>query len=178
MKKFITGYFVGAVSLIPGISGGTILFISNEFENFITILTSKKSKNEYMYLLVIISGIILGAISTSKIVEYLFIKIPYETLIMFTTFLLLSINKIIKETSSKYKLSLLYLFFGSLIIMILSSLITNISYTYEIIPDITISFLIIFIFSGLLDGFITILPGISGSMVMMILRPYYLYKSF
>ena len=30
----------------------------------------------------------------------------------------------------------------------------------------------------MLDGFITILPGISGSMVMMILGPYYLYKSF
>ena len=44
MKKFIIGFFVGAVSLIPGISGGTILFITKEFENFTCSLISKKDK--------------------------------------------------------------------------------------------------------------------------------------
>ena len=45
-------------------------------------------------------------------------------------------------------------------------------------PRLTITFLFIFSLCGALDGFITILPGVSGSMVMMILGPYYLYKSY
>ena len=45
-------------------------------------------------------------------------------------------------------------------------------------PKITLFFLIVFMLCGLLDGFFTILPGISGSMMMMLLGPYFLYKSY
>lgn len=45
-------------------------------------------------------------------------------------------------------------------------------------PKITIPFLILFSLAGALDGALTIFPGISGSMTMMILGPYYLYKSY
>lgn len=177
MKTFIAGFFVGAVSLIPGISGGTILFISNEFESFTTILTNKKSKSDYTYLFKIIGGMIIGAILTSRIIEFLFNTIPYETLITFSLFLLISIFKIIKETKNKFNLSKLFFLLGLLIIITLSFFIKETPYTYKEIPTITFMFLVIFMLSGTLDGFITILPGISGSMVMMLLGPYYLYKS-
>ena len=45
-------------------------------------------------------------------------------------------------------------------------------------PKLTIPFLITFAFYGLIDGILTITPGVSGSMVMMMLNVYYLYKSY
>ena len=176
MKKFITGFFVGAVSLIPGISGGTILFISKEFETFILALTSKKNINNLKYLFIIISGIIIGAILCAKIIEYLFNIIPFDLLLLFSIFLLFSILALYKEEKSNINIK--WLFVGCILIFILALLTTNSNYTYEVLPNLTFPFLIFFFFCGMLDGFITILPGISGSMVMMILGPYYLYKSF
>lgn len=177
MKTFIAGFFVGAVSLIPGISGGTILFISNEFESFTTILTQKKSVNDYKYLSLIIFGIIIGAISTSRLIEYLFNTIPYETLLTFSLFLLISIIKIIKENNNKFNLLQSYFFIGVITILIISFFIDKTPYVYSDKININLIFLILFMIAGTLDGFITILPGISGSMVMMLLGPYYLYKS-
>ena len=178
MKKFITGFFVGAVSLIPGISGGTVLFISNEFNDFTTKLTSKKQKSDYRYLFIIIIGIIIGAVSTSRVIEYLFTTIPNETLLIFIIFLSFSIIKILNNVKSEKKLSLPYLIVGLCVIFILSFLIKNNTYIYKNLPEINLIFLITFTIYGTIDGFITILPGISGSMVMMLLGPYYLYKSF
>lgn len=176
MKKFMTGFFVGAVSLIPGISGGTILFISKEFETFITSLTSKKDARTLKYLFIMISGIILGAILCAKIIEYLFNVIPYDLLFIFSIFLLFSIFSLYQE--EKNDLNFKWFILGCILILLLATITTNPEYTYEKLPTLTISFLIFFFFCGTLDGFITILPGISGSMVMMILGPYYLYKSF
>ena len=176
MKKFIIGFFVGAVSLIPGISGGTILFITKEFENFTCSLISKKDKKTIKYLLVFISGIISGALICAKIIELLFKIIPYDLLFIFSILLLVSIFSLYNEEKNNVKFK--WLLTGSIIILLLATLTPETPYTYEFLPKITILFLLFFSFCGMLDGFITILPGISGSMVMMILGPYYLYKSF
>lgn len=176
MKKFIVGFFVGAVSLIPGISGGTILFITKEFENFTYSLISKKDKKTIKYLLIFISGIIFGALICAKIIEFLFKIIPYDLLFIFSILLLVSIFSLYKEEKNNIKFK--WLIIGSIIILLLAAIRPNAPYTYNTLPKINILFVLFFSICGMLDGFITILPGISGSMVMMILGPYYLYKSF
>ena len=144
MKKFIIGFFVGAVSLIPGISGGTILFITKEFENFTCSLISKKNKKIIKYLLVFISGIISGALICAKIIELLFKIIPYDLLFIFSILLLVSIFSLYNEEKNNVKFK--WLLTGSIIILLLATLTPETPYTYDFLPKITILFLLFFFF--------------------------------
>ena len=125
MKYIIIGLFIGIVSFIPGISGGTILYLSGEFKNFTTFLSNPRQY--YKYIIYLLLGGLIGILGFAKIIEICFITIPNLTKLFFAYLVLCSIP--------------------------------------------------LFIICGFIDGFITVIPGISGSMIMMILGPYYLYKS-
>lgn len=173
---FFTGFLVGVVSLIPGISGGTILVLMKKYEIISSAISNFKQKENRKLLFTLVLGIFLGTLTFARIIELFFYFAPNCTLILFSGFVLFSIPDLIK--SEKIKPNFFWLFLGALVIYILS--IFSISSAPVILeyPKITFLFLLFFAFCGLLDGFFTILPGISGSMVMMILGPYFLYKSY
>ncbi len=172
MNFFITGLIVGIVSLIPGISGGTIIMLSSKYEEILKGIAKLKIK----IIGKLILGVIIGILVSAKLIEYLFKIMPVETLFFFIGLLLFSLPKLIKQ---EYKyFSFPFLLIGMSIIYITFLLTPSHSLIITEFPTITITFLIIFMFCGVLDGFFTILPGISGSLIMMILGPYYLYKSY
>lgn len=150
--------------------------LTKQYENIAYAITHFKEKNNFLTLFILIIGVILGAITFARIIELFFYFAPNATITLFSGFVLFSIPDLIK--SEKIKPNLVWFFLGTLLIYFLSCI--RIPTTPVIInyPKITILFLIIFTFFGILDGFFTILPGISGSMIMMILGPYFLYKSY
>ena len=169
---FIIGFLVGVVSLIPGISGGTIIFISKKYEEInYAIANYKKHKKE---ILVLVSGIVFGAFVFARIAEWCFKYIPNETTIFFIGLVLFSLPSIKNDKKINKKLFLL----GALVIALTSLLAPNTPKVYTPYPKISVFFVILFGLCGVLDGFFTIIPGISGSMMMMILGPYYLLKSY
>ena len=173
---FFTGFLVGVVSLVPGISGGTILVLLRKYEQVTKAITNFKKKENIILLSFLVLGIFLGTITFARIIELFFYFWPQETLILFSGFVLFNIPSFIK--SEKIKLHPFWFFLGFLVIYCLSFVNTNPNTVILNYPSITFSFLLFFSFCGAIDGFFTILPGISGSMIMMILGPYFLYKSF
>ena len=174
--NFFTGFLVGVVSLIPGISGGTILVLLKQYENVALALSNFKEKKNQLKLLNLVLGIILGAITFARIIEFCFYFFPDETLILFGGFVLFNLPALIKTEKNNFSLSFFIL--GMLLMSLLSFCSYNNDLVIQNYPILTINFLIIFTLCGTIDGFFTILPGISGSMVMMILGPYFLYKSY
>lgn len=173
---FFTGFLIGVVSLIPGISGGTILVLMKKYDIVSQAITHFKNKENRQLLFILILGIFLGTITFARIIELLFYLAPNCTFILFSGFVLFSIPDFIK--SEKIKPNLFWLFLGMLIIYILSLLSVSSPPVVVEYPKLTLLFLLLFSLSGMIDGFFTILPGISGSMIMMILGPYFLYKSY
>ncbi|MCI9280367.1 MAG: DUF368 domain-containing protein [Bacilli bacterium] len=174
--NFFTGFLIGVVSLIPGISGGTVLVLMKKFNYLTEIITNFKDKKNKMILFRVILGIFLGAITFSRIIELLFYFIPNETLIFFSGLVLFQVPYLIKE--NKIKLQKNFFLLGLIIIFALNFIPVESTKVITEFPKINLIFLILFMFSGTIDGFFTIIPGISGSLIMMILGPYYLYKSF
>ena len=173
MSNYFLGFIIGVTSLIPGISAGTIIYLTSDCSNTWEII--KDFKHNILNIIKILCGITLGVLIFSKIVEYLFIYFPYETIYLFIGFLLLNLKNSFVKTKN---LNIFFLIFGALIIYFLCKLSSNSELVYTTFPDISLIFLITFSLSGFIDGFLTITPGISGSMVMMLLGPYYLYKSY
>lgn len=173
---FFTGFLIGVVSLIPGISGGTILVLTKQYNEIANAITNYRQKENIQTLFFLILGIILGCITFARIIEFCFYFFPNGTMIVFSSFILFNIPKFVHEEISKPKWP--YIILGGALILILSFLATDVDKVVLDYPTINLPFLFYFTICGAIDGFFTILPGISGSMIMMLLGPYFLYKSF
>ncbi len=174
--NFFTGFLIGVVSLIPGISGGTILVLMKKYEEVANAITHFRKKENLLLLGSLILGIFLGTVTFARIIELCFYFIPDATMILFSGFVLFNIPNFIK--SEKIAIHPVWFLLGVFLIFFLSFFSSNFPSVVLDYPKITFLFLLLFSFYGAIDGFFTILPGISGSMVMMILGPYFLYKSF
>ncbi|MBR1413044.1 MAG: DUF368 domain-containing protein [Bacilli bacterium] len=180
MSYFIIGLLIGIITLIPGISGGTILLIFNMYDD-VTYKINNIYKNKilnYKYLkdiIILVIGLILGILLFSKIIEYLFLKVPSETIIFFLGIIIFSVPKI---KGNNYKFNLSYILLGVLIILLLNLFNFNNDVVITEFPKITPMFLLYFCLMGSIDGIATIIPGVSGSLIMMILGPYFLLKSY
>ena len=169
---------MGAADLVPGVSGGTVALISGIYYRLIKairccdlIATKSLLSGDFTqfwnridggFLFILVSGILVSIFSLARIVEVLLIDYPlplwscFFGLILASAFIL--INKI--ETLSVFRLFLIFM--G----LILSGAIT-------LMPSITIvgGWEIIFI-SGFVAIVAMILPGISGSFILVLLGMY------
>lgn len=171
---FFTGFLIGVVSLIPGISGGTILVLTKQYANVSNAIAHFKENRRQLLTLVL--GIFIGAITFARIIELLFYFAPKATLIVFSGFILFSIPSLMKQEIKKP--NWFWFFFGACLLFFLSNFSMETPPVILEYPKLSLPFLFLFGCCGALDGFFTILPGISGSMMMMILGPYFLYKSY
>lgn len=99
MINFIKGIFVGIFNIIPGLSGSALLIILNLYEKCIEAISNifKKPKENFLFLLPIGLGIIIGTFIFSKIILLLINKYPTSTFIVFTGFLIGTLPHLFKE---------------------------------------------------------------------------------
>ncbi len=176
---FLKGMAMGMADLVPGVSGGTIAFISGIYEelltsistiNFKLIKTLKTKGIKFTwkqingnFLLALFSGIGVSAISLAKLISWLLKHHPILVWSFFFGLVLSSILYIIKQVEKWNILMLIVmLFFAFLAYWITSLPMMNID---------KVSSLFIF-FSGALAVCAMILPGISGSFILVLLGSY------
>lgn len=191
IKNLIGGICVGIANIIPGISGGTIMVLLGLFDGIThsisTIFSLKSKLNEkikaIVFLFQVVLGAVIGLIIFAKILEYLFSKIPNQTLCFFSGLILLSLPSIKKKEINGYKINKILFIIGILIILILTIL--NPTQTDYVVPlsellekTLNLDYMIDLIFIGFITGATMIFPGISGSMVILILGKYYLFQAY
>lgn len=185
IKNLISGMAVGVANIIPGVSGGTMLVILGLFDRVTESISNVfKLKNpnrlkDILFLLQVLVGAGIGIVGFAKVLDWLFVRCPVQTMFWFIGLILLSIPTLIKSELKGSKFSSIAFAIGALIIVAITYFnpgkqeltITN-------FPPITIQHLIIMIVIGMIAGATMILPGVSGSMVLLIFGYYYLFKSY
>ncbi|NUM51238.1 MAG: DUF368 domain-containing protein [Flavobacteriales bacterium] len=186
MKRTLKDYFVvtakgiamGAADVIPGVSGGTIAFISGIYEEFIDALKSfnfsliRKLKNEGLletwkhingnFLLALFSGILISIVSLAKLIGYLLLH-HAEILWSFFFGLILASTYFIGKKIGQWNL---YPVFFLLVGIIIAYYITVAAPTET--PEHTWFITL----SGAIAICAMILPGISGSFILLLLGKY------
>ena len=185
IRLFFKGILMGIADAIPGISGGTIALLVGIYEELIrsisglnlSLIAELKNNgfNSFWkklngnFLLVLISGIGISLISFVKISATLLENFPlfiwsfFLGLIFATVYV---INKMIKKWS--------FINFFFLITSIFFSLFLSSFLIYET-SEISLFYIL---FSGIIASSAMILPGVSGSLILVILGVYaYLIKS-
>ena len=176
----LKGMAMGAADVVPGVSGGTIAFISGIYEELIDTLnninfsllkqlkqegfksTWKKANGNFM--LALLSGVFVSILSLVKGVEWVLEHHPILLWSFFFGLVLASIiyvGKQIKTTAKDYKL-----FLAMAIGAIIAYLITTIN------PSETSDSHLFIFFAGALAICAMILPGISGAFILVIIGAY------
>lgn len=182
--NFIRGIFMAMADSVPGVSGGTIAFILGFYDEFISsldTLTSNKSKKEkkkaISFLFKIGIGWIFGFILSILFISSIFESQIYKISSLFIGFIIFSLPIIyIEEKKSiinKYK-NIIWAIVG-LALVVLITYFNPVSSS----GDATISFsnpnigLYIYVFIvGIIAISAMVLPGISGSTLLLIFGLY------
>lgn len=183
---FIKGMFMGIADLVPGISGGTIAFISGIYERLINAITNITPKNkynlikllikkdlkkfnelflklDYLFLLILFAGVFTSILTFSKIILFFYNNYNSYLLIFFIGLILAS-SKIIYQEIPIHKIFNITFGIGG---FLLGLTLLYLSPQEVLNP----SYLAIFC-GGFLAVFALFLPGVSGSFILLILGLY------
>ena len=183
LKPFFGGIAVGIANIIPGVSGGTMLVIFELFEklaNSISDLFKKGSttkKGSFIFLLKIILGAGIGIVGFAKILGVTLKYIEAETIFWFMGLILFSVPIIIKKELKGEKFNIIFFLIGALIIGILEYFNLHGGLANSGDSNSVINFLIL-AGLGAIGGISMIFPGISGSMVMLVLGKYEMIRGY
>ena len=183
LKPFFGGVGVGIANIIPGVSGGTMLVIFNLFERLTNSVSdiftkgSKTRKESIIFLFKVLLGTGIGIVAFAKILGYTLEHIEAETIFWFMGLILFSLPIIIRNEMKSQKFSLLYFLIGIGIIALLEYF--NLKGVSSDASESSgfIGYLIL-IGLGAISGLSMIFPGISGSMVLLILGKYEMIRSY
>lgn len=184
---FIKGCVIGIANIVPGVSGGTLALMLGVYNKMLGAISGilKQFKKSVKVLLPILLGCAFGIIAFSFIITYLIGNHPFPTSMSFIglifgglPMLFFCFKKAERETAEKKKSSrgarmvlsvLLFLFF------LVGSILLSISKTADegTTHDITFLTMFIFFLMGMVASAAMIIPGISGSLIMMILGYYF-----
>ncbi len=176
----IKGFFMGIANVIPGVSGGTIAIILGIYEKFISSISNilKDIKGNLKFLLPIIIGMGLSIITMSKLISYSYDNYPLPTLMFFVGLVFGGIPMLLKNVVGKKESKNL----SNYIIAIITFLLVLFMASYKLIFSITsevnfsnmsiMGYALLFVV-GVIAAATMVIPGISGSLVLMILGYYY-----
>ncbi|WP_336018953.1 DUF368 domain-containing protein [Fusobacterium polymorphum] len=184
---FFKSIIIGIANIIPGVSGGTLAVMLNVYDpitekigNF--FLVDRKTKVSYFfYLLVVLIGAGTGIFLFANIIRYSITNYPKITVTVFTLLILPSIPYIVKGLDYKKKKNILAFCYGA-IVMIIFILLglkygdkTTSAVTIQLVEGVcfTRGYLLKLLFCGIIAAGAMIIPGISGSLLLMMLGEYY-----
>lgn len=180
--NFIRGLFMALADSVPGVSGGTIAFIMGFYDKFINSLdrliygSSKERKESLIFLIKLGIGWVAGMVIASLVLASLFEKNIYEISSLFLGFIIFSIPLIIKEEKKDLKgkyINLIFTLIGIFVVVLITKLnpVSSSKSTVDI-THLNIGLIFYIMLAGALAISAMVLPGISGSTLLLIFGLY------
>lgn len=179
---FLKGLFMGSADIVPGVSGGTIALITGIYERLISAISSIRfsflkpllkgnftdfkekliEEIDFELFIPLLLGIGIAFISLAKVISYL---LDTQTAYTFSFFLglILASAYILYTKLENFNIKLIII---SVIGIILSYIFVGLN------PIATNHSLVVIFISGLIAICAMILPGISGSFLLLLLGQY------
>lgn len=174
MKQILQGMVVGIANIIPGVSGGTMMVAMGLYDRLIHAITHLKSEfKESMKLLIpIFAGAGIAIIALSRLFEFLLATWPIPTNLAFCGLIAGSLPFIFKKVKGHKvtvsKIIPFLIFFGVVILMAL------LGETGGASADVSFGLVnVLKLFGvGVIAAATMVVPGVSGSMMLMLLGYY------
>lgn len=170
----VKGFILGIANIIPGVSGGTLaitLGIYEELINTISHIFSNLKKN-LSFIIPIGIGAIISVLAMSKLINYSLGKFPIPTTLFFIGLIVGGLPLIYKKVSNQkmnlsHIMAFLITFSFIIILTFLKSGVGEVNLT-----NLNLGLIILLFIVGVISAATMVIPGISGSFVLMLLGFY------
>ena len=177
----IKGIFIGIANIIPGVSGGTIALSMGIYDKLIGAVSNflKDWKKSLITLFPILIGCGIGLIGFTFAIEYLLSEHTFVTCMTFIGLILGGLPILVRQLKGKLRarggsigisdiLAFVLLFALAILLPLLNS-------GEEVLKTLTATpgTMVIMFFIGIIASATMVIPGVSGSLVLMILGYYY-----
>lgn len=172
MKDIVRGIAIGIANIIPGVSGGTMMVSMGIYDDVICAVTGvfKHWKKSVRTLLPYAIGMGIGIVGLSFAIGYLFAEYPLQTAMLFIGLIFGGLPLILPKVAGKIpnfaEITVFLVFFGLIIWMQFWGASRAQVLTVE--PKTMIALF----FIGALAAATMVIPGVSGSMMLMSLGYY------
>lgn len=175
LNQILRGVIIGVANIIPGVSGGTMMVSMGVYDTLIHCITHifKEFKKSILTLLPYIIGMAVGILALAKLLNTL-LQNPATVLPTNTAFIGLILGglaplfkKIERKKVNVVCVILFVLFFAAIIAMALC----NEHATAETL-DMSLGQVLLLVLIGAIASATMIIPGVSGSMMLMLLGYY------
>lgn len=175
------GFCMALADSVPGVSGGTIAFILGFYEKFVNSLNDifygklEEKKEALWFLFKLGTGWAVGMSLAVLVLSSLFEKNIYKVSSLFLGFIIFSIPLIIREENEnikgKYK-NIIFAIIGILVVFLISYFNPISGGDSVNIKDMNIGLALYLIIAGMISISAMVLPGISGSTLLLIFGLY------
>lgn len=182
IKKIIAGVAVGIANVIPGVSGGTIAVVFGVYSDLIgaASLDIKTIKANFKIYLCLFGGMGLGALLFARLFKLVYERFPVQTnfffvgLIVGSIFIIFDLVREKEKESSFTKVSkIIWFFIGLSIMLALYFSKGAAASSAAAIETLSLGNFILLFLIGFAGAAAMVIPGISGSFILLILGAYY-----
>lgn len=174
-KNIYRGMIMGASDVIPGVSGGTIAVLLGIYDRLIVAINgifSKEWKKQLGFLVPLAIGVGTAILLLSRVIEWLFAYYPGPTQFFFLGLIIGILPYLFHQADAKNTFQA-----GHYILLLIGAVIVGSMVFFQtgegtVMENIDFSTYILLFFSGFLASAAMILPGISGSFLLLIIGVY------
>ena len=168
------GAAIGVAMIIPGVSGGTLAVLLNIYDKLIGAISNilKDFKNSIKILAPILLGAVVAVVAAYFPLKFALNHAPFPTVMLFAGLMVGSCPKMVKEgIKNGFKKLDILSFILPLLLVIGICFIPNLG-SADLSKDMPIYGYFLLILIGMIASCALVVPGISGSMLLLILGYY------
>lgn len=175
-KNIYRGILMGISDLIPGVSGGTIAFILGIYDRLLESISgffSREWKKQLGFLVPLGMGIVITLLLFSRFIEFL-LENHYEATQFFFMGLILGVLPyIMKQAEVKKNFTARHL----VILLVIGAALASMAFiqtddNVAPITELSLPTFFLLFFSGWIASMAMLLPGISGSFILLLIGVY------
>lgn len=174
IKNIVKGMLIGIANIIPGVSGGTMAVSMGIYDRLISCISHpfKDFKNNVLFLIPIALGMGLAIVASAFGIDYLFETFPLQTNLLFIGLILGSLPAIYEKVKgATMRLGHIFaaiLFFSLVVGM---AMLNGANGSYVQLETTFVFFVKLFLI-GVVASATMVIPGVSGSMMLLLLGYY------
>jgi len=170
----IKGMIIGIANIIPGVSGGTLMIILGIYQDVINTISHffKNIKKNLKFIIPLGIGMILSILLLSKLISVCLKNYPFSTTLFFVGLILGGIPLLWNKTKAAKGKWSNWLVFGITFTIVITFAFLKSGNSVVSLENLGLFGYIMLFIVGMISAATMVIPGISGSFVLMLLGYY------
>lgn len=172
--EILRGVLIGLANIIPGVSGGTMMVSMGIYDTIIGCINTlfKDFKRCVKTLWPYLVGMVLGILGLAKLITYLLGTFPLQTNLTFIGLIFGGLPVILKKTKDEKKGAPGLIAFLAAFALVIVLQILGEGNGQDAALSFSIGQILILFIMGVIASATMVIPGVSGSMMLMLLGYY------